>query len=188
MYSTDNELISEAIAGNGAAWEEWIRRFWPALTRIAQCEFRLSAEDIEDLLQELVVALLADGGRRLKAYRGDAPLHCWLRSVWRHRCLDLKRRRSVANKYCHSRTVAGSDDWYRENVDLRILTGEVMQHVSDRERLLVDMYFLQGVPQRDIAEHLSISENTVASSLARARGRMRKVLKHPCKKKATPIQ
>jgi hypothetical protein len=43
-------------------------------TAIARREFRLSQEDIEDLLQDLALALLNDSGRQLRAYRQEASL------------------------------------------------------------------------------------------------------------------
>jgi RNA polymerase sigma factor (sigma-70 family) len=181
MFS-DSELLERVLAGDRTAWQEWEGRFRPVLAGIARRDFRLPWEDIEDLLQDLAVALLNDGGRQLRAYRHEGSLRSWLCAVWRHRCLDLKRRRFPSGGPMLEPPQPGFSLSPRHSIEVRLLAGQALRLVGERDRILLRLHFIQGWSQREIAGSLGISENTVASSLARAKVRVRKILEGPARK------
>ena len=175
MRSEDRELVERVLAGDRAAWQEWDARFRPVLAAIARREYRLAREDIEDLLQDLALALLNDSGRQLRAYRQEASLRSWLCSVWRHRCVDLKRRRSAC-------PLPVSAPFPALSIEASLLASQALQLARDRDRFLLQMHFIYGWSQRDLAASLQIPENTVASCLARARMRLKKIVQAPARK------
>jgi len=187
MYS-DLEHVAGVLAGDQPAWLEWNGRFRSVLTGIARREFRIAPEDTEDLLQDLVVALLERDGRQLRAYRQEASLLSWLCTIWRHRCLDFKRRRSL-----HARSwldVTGGIGSCRltpgrsvgHPVEMRLLAGQALGLAGARDRMLLQLHFIQGWSQRDIASHVRAPENTIASSLARAKVRIRRIVDMPVRR------
>jgi DNA-directed RNA polymerase specialized sigma24 family protein len=184
MRSEDRELLERMLAaGDRTAWQEWDARFRPVLTAIARREFRLPREDIEDLLQDLAVALLNDSSRQLRAYRQEASLCSWLCAIWRHRCLDLKRRRSA-------RGLPALVPFPARCIEASLLASETLRLASKRDRFLLQMHFIYGWSERDLAVSLHIPENTIASYLARARMRLKKIVEVPARKPPahTPTQ
>jgi RNA polymerase sigma factor (sigma-70 family) len=175
MYS-DRELVEGALAGDGAVWREWDRRFRPILAGIARREFRMLPEDIEDLLQDLALALWKEGGRQLRAYRQKACLRSWLCAVWRHRCLDLKRRQKIRARCDLEGPHAGADERPRHSVEARLLVAQALRLAGERDRALLQLHFIQGWSQREIAACFEIPEKTIVSSLFRARKRLKRIV------------
>jgi DNA-directed RNA polymerase specialized sigma24 family protein len=174
MYS-DGELVERLLAGDGAAWQEWDDRFRPVLAGIARREFRLPPEDIDDLLQDLAVALLNEDGRQLRAYRNEAPLRSWLCAVWRHRCLDLKRRRPVLGLHAPI-------PFLTRPIEICLTAGEALRLAGERDRFLLQMHFLYGWSQRDLAIGMRMPVNTIASCLSRAKVRLKKIVEERARK------
>jgi RNA polymerase sigma factor (sigma-70 family) len=172
MRLEDRELVQRMLAGDRSAWQEWDARFRPVLEVIARREFRLAREDIEDLLQDLTLALLNDSGRQLRAYRQEASLCSWLCAIWRHRCLDLKRRQSACR-------LPAPEPFRAVSIEESLLASETLRLACKRDRFLLQMHFIHGWSQRDLAASLQVPENTVASCLARARMRLKKIVAAP---------
>jgi len=175
MRSEDGELVERMLAGDRTAWQQWDARFRPVLTAIARREFRLPQEDISDLLQDLALALLNDSSRQLRAYRQEASLCSWLCSVWRHRCVDLKRQRSAGPLPAPCPPPSTS-------IEASLLASQTLWLARERERFLLQMHFIHGWSLRDLAFSLQISQNTVASCLTRARIRLKKIVEAPALK------
>ena len=175
MRSEDQELVERVLAGDRTAWQEWDARFRPVLAAIARREFHLPQEDIEDLLQDLALALLNDSGRQLRAYRQEASLCSWLCSIWRHRCLDLKRRRSACQ-------LPAPVPFPAHPIEASLLASETLRLACKRDRFLLQMHFIYGWSERELAASLRIPENTIASCLARARMRLKKIVGAPARK------
>jgi RNA polymerase sigma factor (sigma-70 family) len=172
MFS-NADVVSRALTGDQRARLEWNGRFRSVLAGTARREFRMSPEDIEDLWQDLLLALLDRDGRQLRAYRRKAPLRSWLCAIWRHRCLDFKRRRSARVQPC-------MDSKEPVNVVCARFIGnahacQALSLVGERDRLLLQLYFIQAWSQRDIATRLQAPENTVASRLLRAKVRFKRL-------------
>lgn len=175
MDSEDGDLVERMLAGDRTAWQQWDARFRPVLAAIARREFRLPQDDIEDLLQDLALALLNDSGRQLRAYRQEASLCSWLCAVWRHRCVDLTRRRSACR-------LPAPVSFPAVSIEASLLASQTLRLACKRDRFLLKMHFIYGWSERDLAASLRIPENTIASCVARARMRLKKILEAPARK------
>ena len=175
MYS-DGDLVSRVLARDPSAWLEWNARFRSVLSGIARREFRMAPEDIEDLWQDLLLALLDGDGRQLRSYRREASLRSWLSAIWRHRCLDFKRRRTARLQTCMNSNGTTNIACTRHLLETRMLARQALSLAGDRDRLLLQLYFIHGWSQRDIAARLHSPESTVASCLLRAKARIKRLL------------
>jgi RNA polymerase sigma factor (sigma-70 family) len=174
----DSELVARILAGEAGGWQEWNRRFHPVLTRIAYREFRLTPEDTEDLLQNLALSLVMSDGRLLQAYRGQARLQSWLCTMWRHRCVDLKRRSVAGRSTSPSATLERRSD----PTEGLCLARQALALASARDRRLLQMHFILGLSHKEIAARFEISENAVGPALDRAKRRLKKIIAAPCTK------
>lgn len=52
------------------------------------------------------------------------------------------------------------------------------EELTDRQRELIELYYLENVNMIEIAQRLQISPSTVSRTLKRGRGRLRKYLKY----------
>jgi RNA polymerase sigma factor (sigma-70 family) len=80
------DLLADARAGDGRAWERLYERFTPMLRAIAR-SYRLSASDVDDVVQVVWLRLLSNIGR----LREPAAVGGWLRTTACRECLMLRR-------------------------------------------------------------------------------------------------
>jgi RNA polymerase sigma-70 factor, ECF subfamily len=82
----DLALATAARAGDGAAFEELIRRHGPALHRYARRMTR-DADAVHDIVQETFVA----AWRQMSRFRGDSQVRTWLFSICARKVVDSHR-------------------------------------------------------------------------------------------------
>ena len=177
--NSERELVAGLLAGDQLAWMEWGRLFRPVLTRIARREFRLNPEDIEDLWQDLLLSLLDQEGHQLKGFRREAPLRSWLCAIWRHRCLDFKRRQTVRTRCWPDSARLVQVVFSQRTVETRLLARQALDFVGERDRVLLQMHFMLGWSQREPAARLRTPETRLRSYLRRAKLRIRRSIDLP---------
>lgn len=139
------------------------RQYADMIYRIALHNLSNSA-DAEDILQEVCLALMTgnppDGGEHLKR---------WLIRVTLNKCKNLKRsfwrrNRESLEDYTHLQAPESSgipDEIYK---------------LSENHRNIIYLYYFEDYTVPEIAEILHKNENTVKSSLQRARKKLKKLL------------
>ena len=159
--------------------------------KVYNMAFRLSGSrpDAEDLTQEAFVRAF----RSFKDYEGDRPFENWIFRIVTRLYLDLlrnRRRRISAVSYdAPIHRDAGEDGVYFEvaddgptpesalmdetlSEDLQVALGRL----SDRQRELIQLADVQGVPYAEIAERLGTPVGTIRSRLHRTHKLLRSTL------------
>jgi len=152
---------------------------------IARKRYARLHEHFDDLTQDAVITLLSP--ERLDQVRDVAKLERWARQIFVRTVLDLIRKR-----WCemHRRVFLGTDetdpeDFLRQRVPCPAPTPEDL--AEQRQRLsivgrLIDelevakLKFVDGLPDRVIAERLNMSRDGVAGQLKRLRAAARRKL------------
>jgi RNA polymerase sigma-70 factor (ECF subfamily) len=83
-------LMRAAIAGDEAAYAEFLRRTARLLHRFATRKVGSTGIEAEDIVQETLLAIHA----KRHTWRADAPLLPWLFAIARHKLIDAMRRRN----------------------------------------------------------------------------------------------
>ena len=188
LHEEDLFLATACARGDRIAWEHFADEFLPALRRLAVQACRNPAE-AEDLAQELVRNLMADT-RKIAGYNGRGSLMSWLRVAVSRAAIDRFRqnRKQVSLEEVqaedgtardpHLRLSVpadagqGLDDrWGRVMTD--ILSAEI-RALPARDRLLLGLYYVEGVPLRSIAAHFGVHESTVSRWIDGLRHGLRK--------------
>lgn len=180
----DGDLVQGCLQGARSAWEDFAARYHDIVVRavrhtlIRLCR-RASVHDVENIVQEIFSGLLEDSGRRLRTYAGQCSLKGWLRSVAVRRTVnyvrDEKRRRGrpLDERLLfipeHGRSEA--EEAMAERVR-RLET--TLDELGFRDRLVLRLYYLDGVPLKNIAVLLGVSSNTIWPMVTRARQRLQK--------------
>lgn len=170
----ERALVSQVLAGNEAAFDEFYRHYVPTLFRYIYYSFNGNREDAEDILQETVLAAV----RSLHRFRGQSSLHTWLHAIARHKISDQIRKRQRADSH-------QSDEEYHEPElrepgaqpdDLVSQRGVIEAALSalpqDHREVLLGKY-LEGFSVRELAYIMGRSEKSVESLLTRARAAFR---------------
>jgi RNA polymerase sigma-70 factor (ECF subfamily) len=169
--------------GDRIAWECFAEEYLSMLRRFAAHACR-SMWESEDLAHELIAGLLHDRDK-LRSYTGRGSLAAWLRVAVSHAAIDRFRRdrRSVPLEEVQTRGVepvaadASPDrsfDDARWGPALSAALSEEIRGLKPRERLLLGLYYVQGVPLRNIAAQFGVHEATASRWLEAVRQTIRK--------------
>ena len=141
-----------------------------------------SAADVDDLMQECYARLLRERSRaEVRSHRA------FLFAVARNAVRDFLRRRAVAAPVAITETDAmpvldeGASviDFVSRREELAMLT-EAIHALPERCRRVFLLRKIQGLPQREIAARLGISENTVETLVAKGARRCADYLRARC--------
>ena len=135
-------------------------------------KFHMSGPDAEDVLQETYLAAYR-AFPRLKDRDAFLP---WLLSIARNKLRDWYRRQA---RRPETPMETLPDVAAEESPDTAV--EETLSHLGDRDARMLRLFYLEQLPQKEIARQLSIPQGTVKSRLSAARDRFRAAYPHPPK-------
>jgi len=185
----DVALVRRCLRGTRTAWDDFAREYQDVVVRavrhalIRLCR-RAPVQDVENVVQEIFSSLLEDSGRRLKQYSGRCSLKGWLRAVAMRRTVnyvrDERRRRGRPLDehllFIPESRRSEADETMAERI--RRLDAS-LDRLNVRDRLVLRLYYLDGVPLKSIAVLLGVSRNTIWPMVTRARQRLHRKMCEP---------
>jgi RNA polymerase sigma factor (sigma-70 family) len=176
------------LAGDNAAADEFVDRYWRFVGSVLMRCVRLSQVDFEEVFQQVWIHLWEDNYRRLRQWRGDGEFRSYLAALVRHLALDYASRIGAENR----RDERNADDIEGKSnelptphrgpdqlmlvSELRRIIKEGLKHLKARDRELIERRHVGEQSYRDIADAMSLTVNHVGVALARAEERLRKNL------------
>jgi len=179
----DRELVQRIRAGNSDAWQECIDRYEGRLLAFVRSRLR-NASAAEDIVQDAFIGFLTS----LPNYDDRTPLESFLLAITAHKLTDHLRREgrrpafpmfsgsddssTPATQLPDSARVASSMARSRER---RVIEEEVVasalrelidgwREKGEWERLMcLELLFVKGRPNKEVATRLNITEQTVAN-------------------------
>ena len=133
-------------------------------------KFRVSGPDAEDILQEAYLSAY----RAFPQLKDQAAFRPWLLGIARNKWRDWYRKKARCPETPMEELpdVAGE-----EPADTAV--AETLSRLSDRDARMLRLFYLEELPQREIARRLGIPEGTVKSRLSVARDRFRAAYPQP---------
>jgi len=177
----DRALVRRLQDGDSGALDDLFRRHREAAYRIA---YRLlgNAEDALDVVQESFIHVL----RGIGSFRGQSSFKTWLYRIVTHAALDWRRCRAVRSAASldaeSSPEPAAAGERRRSPTaeavaaDLKEAIDKALMNVSEKNRVALVLYALEGMSYQEVAEVLGISIGTVMSRIFNARQRLRELL------------
>jgi RNA polymerase sigma-70 factor (ECF subfamily) len=168
----DRELVSRARDGDRAAFASVVTASIDALDRLARLITR-DPERAQDAVQEALIKAWRD----LPSLRDVDRFDAWLRQLLVRSCIDeLRRHRRLAVD------VELMDSMHPDVADstLSIADRDALERgfrrLDAEQRVLVVLYYYQGLPLEEVATALRIPSGTAKSRLFRAREVLRAAL------------
>src|SRR5262245_43587117 len=157
-------------AGDLEAFEQLVERYQNMVFGLALSIVR-SPEDAEEAAQDAFVKLF----RARHQYDGTRELEPWLLRIAGNACRDRLRRRKAAtlplldNVADIAEGVADPRDSSPDRATVQQAVRTELDRLSDRARLPLELKYLRGMTNQQIAEALGISVSNVKVQLARAK-------------------
>ena len=193
---SDQLLIERIRAGESAAWDELIARFEGRLTAYIESRAK-NRSAAEDLVQETFIGFLTS----LPNFDKRRPLESYLFSIAAHKLTDHLRREGRRPTLPLMPDVSSGSDWEPvgpgrpassiarsserrrlEEDALVAVLGEQIEHwlkqgQGDRIKC-AELLFVRGWPNKEVADRLGISEQTVANYKFEFLAKLRAAIRH----------
>ncbi|HEY3227485.1 MAG TPA: sigma-70 family RNA polymerase sigma factor [Planctomycetota bacterium] len=188
----ERDLVRRCSRGDAEAWRYMIRQYGALVSHAARTTLHrvlksVDPNQIDEAAQSVWASLCEDRCRRLRSFAGHSSLSTWLTVLATRRTLDFIRTEMRKGSLKHVRLETDDADLLGELRDPAdpadrltqedfLLVHEAMGRLPAEDRLILKMYYLDGLSYRTIAAILRVAPNTVSSYLFRAREKLKALL------------
>lgn len=177
----ESRLVAECIRGNSNAWERLLETFGPAVHEAARFTLRrvlgaAQEEDVANVYQGVLLGLCDRNFHRLRLFQSRSTFKTWITSVTARFALNYIRseKRKGSLKYAPLEEGAAdqqpaADGPERLSDDERELLFQAIDRLPPRERLLIRLFYLDGLSYRAIGQVMKIPVNSISPLLMRAK-------------------
>jgi RNA polymerase sigma-70 factor, ECF subfamily len=167
-------LVERVRRGDAAAFDALVGRY---MRRAFAVAYRVMGqkEDAEDLVQESFLAVL----QRIETFQAGRAFAPWFFRILVNRGLNARKSRALRATGSIPETAAApgaSPERTAEQAELRERLRAAMEALPERQRVIVELFELEGFSGAEIAEILEISDGTVRWHLHEARKALRQAL------------
>ncbi|MFH1301423.1 MAG: sigma-70 family RNA polymerase sigma factor [Planctomycetota bacterium] len=177
-------MLRRCLAEEPGAWKDFVDRFIGLFTHVIHHtahgrSIRVSDSDVDDLLSEVFLVLLANDYRVLRNFRGNSSLATYLTVVSRRVVVKKMVERRMAEALGHVSTrsklesIPEEPTRQQQMVDDQEEIQNMIKQLPPADARIVEQYHLQGKSYQQISSDLDIPENSIGPTLSRARNRMR---------------
>ena len=176
-YDEINKLLYKYKAGNESAlfdlYEFYKPLFISSVKRIVQKESRLSSHR-EDILSDCIFVL------RKLIDQYDPKLSYF--SYFLSTRIDINLFRYATDKYFPKEEILDDDYFLEESqdpfnkIDNVICIHEAMKQLNDKSREVIQVYFFEGLDQKECAESIGITQGAFSKRLSKALEQMKLIL------------
>ncbi len=169
----DAELIRRVRAGEHSAFDRLVHAY---MRQAFQMAYRVvgQREDAEDLVQESFLAAF----QYLDSFDETRPFGPWLMRIVLNRGANLRRARArrQMEPETDAESAAPSALEQSERREMREVLTRALATLSERQRLIVTMFDVDGLTSTEIGERLALAPGTVRWHLHEARRVLRGAL------------
>jgi len=159
-------LLLRALEGDAAAYERFLDDVAGYLRGTLRRRLRSCESDIEDVLQEILIAL----HKGLHTYRQQVPLTAWIAAIVRHKVADHYRH--------HAQHEALNDPIDEQHIDLFVESTaesveasrdieQLLKKLPDKQRVSIAAVRLNGMSIAETAKVMGLSESAVKVGIHR---------------------
>lgn len=176
----DFELINKACAGNNAAFDQLMEKYFPLCYRFAR-KYGLSPEDSADVLQDTFIAAY----KALDRYNPNYKFSTWILTILLNRLSNKRRALRRARRYfmpaengnveenVRSKMHVSTPEDSLENTELQRHINRAIQKLPQKLKSVFILFEIEQFKIREIAEISGIPAGTVTSRLHTARLHLR---------------
>ena len=172
---SDAELLTSVRRGDTAAFRALMVRHLSAVSAAARRIVRDDAE-AEDIAQETFLKLW-HGASTLETI--DGGIGAWLRRVAANQAIDRLRKanRLDVTDEPPEQSVPPDQEASMSERQTADRVEAVIHSLPERQRIAITLFHFEDLSQREVAAMMQISEDALESLLARARRRLRDLLR-----------
>lgn len=173
---TNEEIISGCIKNDRRAQKELFERFGAKM--YGHClRYSPSSADAQDLLQDGFMKIFD----RIHTLRETATFEGWMTRIFINLALSKYRKTKSGPTTVDIENIDTPEDDNQEEEGLQNLSAEeileLIQQLPEKYALVINMYAIDNLSHKEIAQFLNTSESNSKSMLSRARVMLRDLIK-----------
>jgi RNA polymerase sigma-70 factor, ECF subfamily len=188
LTTVDRALLQRCLKHEVGAWNDFVDRFLGLIYHVVHHtahlrSIPLTPEDVEDVVAEVLLQIVAGDYAVLRHFRGQSSLATYLTVIARRSCIhELTRRLAVHETHPrtnHRRPKVEREEPPKAQVGLESLeeVQKILRKLPAREREVVRLFYLEGRSYEEISSQLRLPVNSIGPILSRARRKLRKDVK-----------
>ena len=186
MTEREKDLLAGCLKGDQTAWNDFVRQYSGLLYHTIKTTFGLHHYDCsqplaEDLFQDIFLSLIKDDFAELRRFRGDngCTLASWLRMIAARRTIDhLRKSKHPADLLEESLENHPAETSERpSDTEQSQLLAKAVEDLPPHEKILVDLFFREGLSAKDVASILRLSIGAVYTQKSRIVAKLRERLR-----------
>lgn len=184
----DNTLLTRLLARQPAAWNDFVDRYLGLVYHVVHStahlrSARLAPEDVEDIVAEVLLQVVADDYKVLRQFQRRASLSSYLTVIARRTCVhELARRQAVREAIRRGEVKAAADGdgtdespAFLKSLESLDEVEHLLRKLHGQDREMVRMFYFEGRTYEEISTELDVPVNTVGAKLSRARAKLREM-------------
>ena len=186
----DAGLVHRCLQGHAAAWQLLVERYGPAVRDGARFTLRrvlgsAQFEDVENVVQGVFLGLCDKNCHRLRLFQARSTFKTWVTAVTARFALNYIRteKRKGSLKFAALDESAGDLPERERTLNLPADEQEALfralEKMPPRERLLLKLFYFDGLSYRAIAAAMHMPVNSISPLLARSRESLRGIVVGP---------
>ncbi|GJL91626.1 sigma-70 family RNA polymerase sigma factor [Hyphococcus sp.] len=157
-----NDLMSRSLSGDAHAHEAMLRLLAPALRSFFGWRIRDAAQDVDDLVQE---ALIAIHTRRM-TFDPSRPLLPWVYAIARYKLVDYFRRQGATPPLAELEDTSAVTE-FESACAAQMDIATLLDHLPEKQRFAIRATRIEGESISDVAAERGWSESDVKISVHR---------------------
>jgi RNA polymerase sigma-70 factor, ECF subfamily len=194
LTTVDRELLHRCLRHEVGSWNDFVDRFVGLIYHVIhfsahQRSYPITPEEIEDVAQEVLIAIVEDDYHVLRQFRAKASLATYLTVIARRIAVsELIKRQRFKNqeKPVEREPEIGSHRQTHASLDMVEEVQQLLRKLPSKEREVVKMFYLEGRTYEEISGKLDIPVNTIGPILARSRKKLRQATDVATSKPSNP--
>ncbi|MBL7085122.1 MAG: sigma-70 family RNA polymerase sigma factor [Candidatus Omnitrophica bacterium] len=176
------ELINRCLKKEKKAWDIFVQKYsrliyWAIKKRLVASSFRFDQDDVNCIFQEVFLLILAEDN--LQQLKDVKTVSGWLAAIASNKALDFMRHRIREDRRLVPDIPVLKDDKFKQELhrrDLRNLISTVINTLSPKEKIIISLNLIENRTHQEISEIVGISINTVSTTIARSKEKLKKEL------------
>lgn len=181
---SESELLKGCTSGDKESWSLFVKQYNKLIYHTIYKTLRVNGQptdpdDINDLFQEVFTAFCENDCKKLRAFdpQRGVKLSSWLRMITVRMTIDHLRKSKPSTSLDAlpvEPSQAGDQEGLLDQESLRLLR-EVMEQLSTKDKLLIELFYMKELPPEEIAQILKISVGALYTRKNRVLEKMRKI-------------
>ena len=174
----DAELIRNILSGDDAAFSILVEKYQDSIHALAWRKIR-DFHYAEEIMQDTFIKAY----NKLPTLKNPNKFAGWLHVIAKRLCIDWVRRQKLAMQSLEGTHPQEIDEYsYTQHLlEQRIterteycheLVEKLLENLSENERMVVTLYYLDEMSTKEIGKFMGVSVNTITSRLQSARKRL----------------